>query len=298
VDLWAVSLVPRSPWHVGESPGDVDTGAVFPPADTLYGALCHAWRALFGVEALEGLLSVFQGGAPPFRITSLFPEAEGVRHYPAPLAGVPMGTAHWLPEPVFTALARGEGTDMPSSSRDFFLRSQVAHAAIGREDRAATPYEVGVVSLRPGDSLFALVLAGEDVLGRLQGAFAYAAETGIGGQRSRGLGRFERPVWTRVRLDVPAKAPHFVTLSPYMPSLAEYRRLSGVWRLRLRRGWISSPEGSGLLERAVRQCVEGSWFEEDGQEGILAEVTPPSFRHHPVFRYGLAFKVPWLGVGG
>lgn len=76
---WAVYLWPRGrsrPVH----------------SDTLFGALCWAWRALHGRRALEQLL---EGAAdrPPFVVSSAFPTLRGrqgvIRTYPLPCLGVP-----------------------------------------------------------------------------------------------------------------------------------------------------------------------------------------------------------------
>jgi CRISPR-associated protein Csm4 len=56
------------------------------PADTLFSALCMAWRELYGAEDLSGqLLDRFTAGQAPFFLTSAFPLAAGVRFYPRPL---------------------------------------------------------------------------------------------------------------------------------------------------------------------------------------------------------------------
>ncbi len=73
---WAVYLWPRGPSRPIHS-------------DTLFGALCWAWRVLYGREAVERFLS----GAseePPFVVSSAFPAIRNsngvVRAYPMPIA--------------------------------------------------------------------------------------------------------------------------------------------------------------------------------------------------------------------
>src|SRR6516162_2389568 len=82
----AYSLSFRSPLHVGRRGVGLEATRSHVPADTLFSALCVAWRELYGAEDLCGrLLDRFTAGQGPFFLTSAFPLAAGVRFYPRPL---------------------------------------------------------------------------------------------------------------------------------------------------------------------------------------------------------------------
>lgn len=119
-------LLFRSPLHVGERGVGLEVTRTHVPADTLFSALCSAWRTLYGVEALLGdVLSGFaedDGGAgkEPFFLTSAFPFAGEVRFFPKPSARLPnvriaeddekaFKRVRFVSQGVFTAMVRGEG---------------------------------------------------------------------------------------------------------------------------------------------------------------------------------------------
>jgi CRISPR type III-A-associated RAMP protein Csm4 len=76
----------RSPLHVGKRGVGLEATRSYVPADTLFSALCVAWRELYGASDLCGqLLEPFSAGRGPFFLTSAFPQAAGVRFFPRPL---------------------------------------------------------------------------------------------------------------------------------------------------------------------------------------------------------------------
>lgn len=76
----------RSPLRIGERGVGLEATRNDIPADTLFSAICSAWRLLYGATSLENdLLKSFQQAATvPFLITSAFPFAGDVRFYPKP----------------------------------------------------------------------------------------------------------------------------------------------------------------------------------------------------------------------
>jgi CRISPR-associated protein Csm4 len=79
-------LIFRSPLHIGERGVGLEVTRPYVPADTLFSAICSAWRELYGVDALrQDLLDWFtdeDGGSEPFFLSSAFPFAGGVRFFP------------------------------------------------------------------------------------------------------------------------------------------------------------------------------------------------------------------------
>lgn len=80
----------RSPVRIGERGVGLEVSRARIPADTLFGAICSAWRDLYGADDLETeLLAKFTADetqAPPFLLTSAFPFAGAVRLLPRPFA--------------------------------------------------------------------------------------------------------------------------------------------------------------------------------------------------------------------
>lgn len=310
MQVTVVRLRPRGPWRVGSGPAALEETLLFPPADTLFAALCAAWNRLWGKEALEELLAAFKE-APPFYLSSLFPRIDGTWFLPRPI-GVPthvLPGQRWVDLEAFGNLICGSiAWDAPASTESSRAETEVAQewfqrvttrAAIGRISLDATPYSVAEVVVQPTVELYAMVRISDPTIeDRLQAAFRLVADEGIGGERTAGRGLFGPPEWEVLDLAAPDSGPAFVTISPYYPRADEIPHLKGAYRLRERRGWVGSTEGGGLLQRGIRQFVEGSWFVERGQRGALADVTPRGFTGHRVYRYGLPFKIPMAVVPG
>jgi CRISPR-associated protein Csm4 len=113
------SLSFRSPLHIGRRGVGLEATRTHVPADTLFSALCSAWRELYGVEDLQAkVLDRFIAGQGPFFLTSAFPAAAGVRFYPRPLLRRHLHFAdgeekafkrlQFVSEGIFTRLLAGE----------------------------------------------------------------------------------------------------------------------------------------------------------------------------------------------
>jgi CRISPR-associated protein Csm4 len=77
----------HAPLHIGERGVGLETTRNHIPADTLFSAICSAWRGLYDVEDLRiNLLQRFDKASAkgPFFITSAFPFAGPIRFFPKP----------------------------------------------------------------------------------------------------------------------------------------------------------------------------------------------------------------------
>jgi len=141
----------------------------------------------------------------------------------------------------------------------------------------------------------------------LENAFRLLGDTGLGGERTYGLGLFHfggfeplPPIWQEINT---APAEKYVLLSLFYPRPEEKPLVAknfDAWELRERRGYIvSGKEALPLKRKRVRMIVEGS-VSRRPLRGTLADVTPVEPEKarlgHGVFRSGLAFYVP-LGGG-
>ncbi len=121
---FAVYLEPRSAFHLGERGIGYEGTSEFVRADTLFGALCTAWGALYGEDAVAAELlpprPVPETWEPPFLLSSAFPYAGTTRFYPAPLLDPPglgpVGRAkevRWVSESLFRAWIRQTPLEEP-----------------------------------------------------------------------------------------------------------------------------------------------------------------------------------------
>ncbi len=86
-------LQANGPFHFGEAGVGVESGRLWPRADTLFAALCLELRTLYGEKTLTEFLNAFPGianptAAPPLLISSAFPYLglgdQRLRLYPRP----------------------------------------------------------------------------------------------------------------------------------------------------------------------------------------------------------------------
>ncbi|MEO8026287.1 MAG: hypothetical protein ABI823_07425, partial [Bryobacteraceae bacterium] len=142
----------------------------------------------------------------------------------------------------------------------------------------------------------------------IRSAFQFLSDQGIGGERSRGWGRFEWPEIVEGELPgLLLKLPeseggdraHWL-LSLFHPSPDEaidWQR--GSYHVTLRRGRVESASaGSGAAKEATRMVAEGSVLVGSTPRGIVRNVAPEGFAH-PVYRSGfaLSIEIPWKGGG-
>ncbi len=88
-----VRLSFKSPLHIGEKEGMMEVSNHIIHSDTLFSALCYAYRLLYGKDELDKLLKPFVEGDPPFLLSSAFPFYKDIYFFPL------LFTAH-LPEGV------------------------------------------------------------------------------------------------------------------------------------------------------------------------------------------------------
>lgn len=135
----------------------------------------------------------------------------------------------------------------------------------------------------------------------VRSAFRLLADSGFGGERSRGWGRSEMPVWeefNRSAADAPPESGEsaYWLLSLYTPSdndSIDWRR--GNYATIQRSGRIESPARWGDAKSASMMIAEGSVLLAGGEpRGAARDVAPSGFSH-PVFRAGFAvtFPIPW-----
>lgn len=135
----------RSPLHIGERGVGLEVTRTHLPADTLFSAICSAWRQLYGVDALRrDVLDWFtDGDSVPFYLSSAFPFAGDVRYFPKPLAR--LSTVHisdddhkafkrvrFISERLFAAIVRGEEI---AFAKEHCINGEVAWVTEGERAR-------------------------------------------------------------------------------------------------------------------------------------------------------------------
>ena len=347
--LYLVRIDPTSPLHIGEPGIGVERCLSYIPSDTLFGAICNAWAAIYGRENLETLLNSFpkdnaEENAPPFILSSAFPRLKELNNeyffFPKPFSPPPeaqfpgeteediaekvaetMKDTEYLEKHLFenwiggTHLIEGkswnelmlrvssqeDGVFSRISKDHFFARvrlDRIAHHSqlyFFKSIKFSQQREQGITY---GGGLFFLASCSDDMKQKLHGALKMLGDSGIGGERSLGYGRFS------VNIDYipdgflrePEDSNAFIILSLHHPTERDLQELAGAndrnfYDLAQRGGWIDSPFiKSAQRKLRCRMLREGSvlGFKPTGK---LANVTPAGNSQHAIYRYGIPFTL-------
>lgn len=329
---------PLGPWRSGPDSGEADRVDPIHHSDSFYSAVTNAMASLGLLEEWLAATALQEAGAAvrftscyPFQGSTLYvvppktvwpPEAstrvrwKGARFVPttvvdALLAGEPMDEEKWAVDGPSECLVR-PGQPGP------FREGLRGGAAVDRLGSGVLPHLTACVEFGEGAGLWtAAMFRSEDDRQRwsapVRNALRLLADTGIGGKRSRGWGRFESPVFSEGTLEsflvpgmvVPqapadtepsapsAQAQTFWLLSLYVPSPGDpvlWNR--GNYSLTIRSGRVDSPSGAGVVKKDQAMVSEGSVIVATGDlAGAAPDVAPDGFPH-PVFRSGSPVAIP------
>jgi CRISPR type III-A-associated RAMP protein Csm4 len=191
----------------------------------------------------------------------------------------------------------------------------VPRVAVDRISSASQVYQAGRVSFQPGGGLWIMARWAKDWQDLGEAVLQALGDSGVGGERSAGHGRFKLIPLEDLSLVDPAAGQLVINLALFWPpngpaAQAALAAPQTRYLIEMRRGYMSSQRvlrpgtgevivGSALRRKAVRMVGEGSVLvASGGLMGGLADVTPELFGGaggHQVLRYGYAFPIV---VGG
>lgn len=344
-----VKLRPQTPWRIGPASGSrSQTDSVF-HSDSLYSAVTLAMESLGWMEEWLAATAANPEGAP-VRFSSCFPFAEDTlliappRNLwpPPPSARLRWKAARYVPMHVVETLLKEErlrdddgswvidaGSEcmLPSRSGRWRPPFRVAVRHTAAVDRitgvSAEPAASACLEFTPGAGFWCAVVfcndeARETWAKRIEACFRLLADTGFGGERSRGWGRAAAPEFQYGRFPgrlfrLPAAAAEPATAAEgeeapaAEPAPAPAETAYWLWSLFApaasdqvdwqRGAYTLIPRGgrthgAGELKKNMRLVCEGSvLFAGSALTGAAANVAPDS-APHPVYRSGFALAVP------
>ncbi|WP_321472678.1 type III-A CRISPR-associated RAMP protein Csm4 [uncultured Paludibaculum sp.] len=331
-----IRLRPTTPWRIGPDTGARDQAVSIFHSDALYSALCSSFEQLGLLE--EWLNATAQPHSEPaVRFSSCFPWQRGHLYAPPP-AGLwppPAGPAvvskvRWkgatlVPTSLIAGLVRGEwpsdeqwivdghsGCLIPGNSRSStgpFRFVQRSSAAVDRVTGGQIePHRVTCVQYAPASGLWCAAQFSNPITyavwaPKLQAAFRLLADTGLGGLRSRGFGRFRTPDFQPGILPellfgaaLPGNCNAYWLLSLFSPAESDtVEWTAGDYLLTRRTGRVGPSQGGGQQKLASRMVAEGSVLLAGRPPlGSVRDVAPPGCPH-PVYRsgYAVALPIPW-----
>ncbi|WP_066636008.1 type III-A CRISPR-associated RAMP protein Csm4 [Desulfolucanica intricata] len=322
MSLWLVKLKFKSPLHLGKSGIGMEAVESFARSDTLFSGLCYAWANVYGKDAATELLESFTAGKPPFRISSAFPFKDKTYFLPRPLspANLPgdeksgysftkeFNRLPLVSLEVFKQWVHGEAIDiklipeMKEKLTAAALYQRVPRVQLDRVTCASGLFHAGLTVFNEDAGLYCLIaIEKNEIRKKLEGIFNWLGESGLGGMRSLGYGRFEpewvRPgnEWTELWNSKHSKGA-WCLLSLVHPTVQERKNSldSAFFEIVTRDGWAASPFTIKQVRRkSCKMFAEGSVLPYL-PTGSMADVTPSGWENdlHALYRYGCALAVP------
>lgn len=326
---FAVRFRPLGPWRFGPDSGVRDRVDFIYHSDAVFSAVCWAMSQLgFGDGWLDATARSESGPAArfssfyPFQGKSLLIVPPRSVWPPAEATKVRCKGARFVPLSVVEALLAGNGIDenrwavdgeseclIPhDAGRGPFRVALRSNASVDRlETGKVESHVTACLEFAAGAGLWTVVQfadagAAEKWEAPVRSAFLLLADSGFGGERSRGWGRSEAPEWQPwtppsapepAADSAPTEQAHWL-LSLYLPSgddLVDWKR--GSYSTVTRHGRIESSAGWGEKKSPTQMIAEGSVLLAGADElrGAAQDTAPAGFPH-PVYRAGFAVTVP------
>ena len=318
---YVVRFRPLGPWRFGPDSGARDRVDLIYHSDALYSAVSTAMSQLgFGEDWFAA--TALAPGAPAVRLASFFPFVGETllvtpprTLWPPPeSAKIRYKAAYFVPLTMVESLLNEKAIDedrwavdgeseclIPANQgRGPFRVALRSSAGIDRLHAAAVDiHSTACLEFARGAGLWTIVqFSDEDAASqwreRVRSALLLLADSGFGGERSRGWGRSEAPEWQPWS---PPQAPdaeqaHWL-LSLYTPAENEAIEWSrGNYATVVRRGRIESSARWGEEKAATTMIAEGSVLLAPNElRGSATNIAPEGFPH-PVYRAGFAVAVP------
>jgi CRISPR type III-A-associated RAMP protein Csm4 len=216
-----VKLRPAGPWRIGTDSGVRNRVDVIYHSDSLYSAVASAMARLGSLD--EWLDATARNGAPAASFSSCFPFLDEIDFVVPPRtiwpptspalmsARVRWKSARFVPLDVVRAMLAGQALDgnqwsldgaseclLPAGRPGPFRTGVRWSAAVDRLTGAVERHSTACIEFRPGAGLWTVVSFQDEAahtrwLEPIKAAFRLLADTGFGGERSRGWGRSEPP---------------------------------------------------------------------------------------------------------
>lgn len=324
-----VRLRPTSPWRFGPDTGAREQVDPLLHSDAVYAAVTSAMGQLGRLEEWLAATARNQDGPVPVRFTSLFPYQRDTLFVvpprsiwpPPPSMKLRYKSARFIPLTLVEALLQEKPIDedrwqvngdssclIPHGWHDGPFRTAVrSSGAVDRLEQGRTAVHRTACLEFTRDAglwlavVFADASAQEQWENPVRSAMRLLADSGMGGERSRGWGRSAQPRWEKAAtfdFDHSQAAPDLAywLLSVYTPAEADsvdWNR--GNYSTVTRTGRTESLAGWGQPKTPTLMLAEGSvLFAEREPRGGMRDVAPDGFAH-PVYRAGfpVAVRIPW-----
>jgi CRISPR/Cas system CSM-associated protein Csm4 (group 5 of RAMP superfamily) len=293
--LIEVKLRPTTPWRAGHRAGDRERVDVIYHSDALYSAITHAMSALGWLESW--LDATARSSEPEVRFSSLFPfigktrlitppkTIDTMKLVPLEIArGAAIDPARWQPDIPSESL-------LPTGTPSPFKVSVRSAAAVDRLTGATEPHRIACLEFANNAGWWGVFEATAEWEPKVKSAFRLLADSGFGGERSRGWGRAAEPTFSTATALFPDRTPNgswwLISLfSPNETDQIDWSKSSQT--ITTRGGWTETGP-----KRQLRMIEEGSILSSAALKGRAVDVAQEG-SPHPAYRNGqaLAFPLP------
>jgi CRISPR type III-A-associated RAMP protein Csm4 len=311
-----VRLHPTGAWRIGPDSGDRDRVDRVYHSDSLYSAVSTAMARLGLLD--EWLDATARSAEPAVKFSSCFPFHADTMFVvpprslwpPAASAKVRWKGAQFVPLSVVEDLVHGRAISeenwmvdgaseclIPQGSQGPFRVSVRSGAAVDRHGSGVEPHSSACLEFAPRAGMWLMASFQDEEKWKqpVMAALKLLADSGFGGERSRGWGRAEVSFSDQDSpLTSVAEGPiGWWMLSLFHPSTGDsvdWER--GNYALTTRSGRV---ESYGDAKKATRMVAEGSVLVAKSEpRGAAMDVAPENFAH-PVYRAGfaVAIAIPW-----
>jgi CRISPR/Cas system CSM-associated protein Csm4 (group 5 of RAMP superfamily) len=308
--LIEIRLRPTGPWRAGHRTGDRERVDAVYHSDALYSAVTHAMNSLGWLEAwLDATARATEGSA--VRFSSLFPFVGDTRLVAPPRTSWPpsgagklyVKAAKLVPLEVARRGVVNESRWAVDGASECLLPAGMAApfevgmrsgAALDRITGQTEPHRTACLEFAPSAGWWGLMeLIGDEWETRVKSALRLLADSGFGGERSRGWGRAADPEFSDgsplfAGEGHPGAWWMLSLYSPHQDDAVDWSR--GDYVSATRAGWTDSAAGS-VKKKHVRMIEEGSVLMAPALRGRAVDVAPDGFPH-PAWRSGFALAVP------
>ena len=319
-----VRFRPTGPWRFGPDSGAREDVNLLFHSDAVYAAVTSSMARLGLLE--DWLRDTARLETPAVRFSSFFPFQRDTLFVvppqnlwpPQPSIKVRYKGARFVPLTVVQSLLTGKPLDEERWQVDGESACLIPHSWNEGPFRTSLRSGIGVDRLDAGridvhntacleftrdcGVWMLVVFASEEAQAQwekpLRGALKLLADSGIGGERSRGWGRSSQPKWeapVALNFQIETESPESAwwMLSLYAPAetdSVDWAR--GHYSTVTRTGRTESPARWGELKSSTTMIAEGSvLFAAHSPNGVVHDVAPEGFPH-AVYRAGFAVAIP------